>query len=81
MDQSRSSRIARWIGLAFSLPVAALGLFAFTEFLRGKFPPTLTAADATLLLAFILISAAILYVTPLLIVWTISFIVARKIKG
>ncbi len=81
MDQSRSTRIAHWIGLALSLPVVALGLFAFTEFLRGKFPPTLTAKDATLILGFILISAAVLYVTPRLIVWTVAFIVAQKIKG
>jgi hypothetical protein len=81
MDQSRVSRIAHWFGLALSLPLAALGFYAFAEYLRGSFPPTVTSADATLILGFILITAAILYVTPRLVVWTITFIVARKIKG
>ena len=81
MDQSRFTRIAHWIGLAFSLPVVGLGIFALVEFRRGQFPSTVTGADAALLFGFILVSAAILYITPRLIVWTVAFIVSRKIKG
>jgi hypothetical protein len=77
----RVTRIAHWIGLALSLPLIALGLFAFTEYLRGSFPPTVTGADAALVLGFILFSAAIMYLTPRIIVRLVSFIVARKIKG
>ena len=73
--------MAHGIGLAFSLPVVGLGIFALVEFLRGKFPLTLTGSDAAMLFGFILISAAILYITPVLIVWTVTFIVTRRIKG
>jgi hypothetical protein len=81
MDRSRFARIAHWIGLAFSLPLIALGLYALLEYWRGSFPPTVTAADAVLSLSFILICAAILYATPRLIVWLVAFIVTRKIRG
>lgn len=76
----RISRIAHWIGFVFSLPLVGLGIFALIEFQRGQFPPTVTGSDAAMVFGFILFSAAILYVTPRLIVWTVAFIVARKIK-
>ena len=73
--------MAHWIGLAFSLPVVGLGIFALIEYWRGKFPPTVTGSDAAMVFGFILISAAIIYVTPRLIVWLVTFIVTRRIKG
>jgi hypothetical protein len=77
----RATRIAHWLGLAFALPLVAMGLYALTEYWRGSFPATVTGADAALLFGFILVCAAILYATPHIIGWTISFVVARKIKG
>jgi hypothetical protein len=77
----RASRIAHWIGLALSLPLIALGLYALTEFARGNFPATVTRADVALLFGFILACAAILYFTPRIAAWAISFVVSRKIKG
>jgi len=64
-----------------SLPLIALGLYALTEFSRGNFPATVTRADAALLFGFILACAAILYFTPRIIAWGVSFVVARKIRG
>jgi hypothetical protein len=77
----RAARIAHWFGLAFSLPLIAMGLYALTEFWRGNFPATVKGADAALLFGFILVCAAILYVTPRIIAWAISFVIARKVRG
>jgi hypothetical protein len=80
-ETPRAGRIAHWIGLALSLPLIALGLYALTEYARGNFPATVTRADVTLLFGFILACAAILYFVPRIVAWAVSFVVGRKIKG
>ena len=61
MTSPRISRIAHWAGVALATPMFLAGLWLTYEYLRGGFPATVTIRDAAIVIGFMLISTAAIY--------------------
>ena len=57
----RINRIAHWIGVLLATPMFAIGAWLTYEYLRGGFPVTVTTQDAVVVICFVLISTAAIY--------------------
>jgi hypothetical protein len=51
MNAGRVGRIAHWAGVVLGAPVVLITFWAFWEWTRGGFPPTVTVDHVSLVLA------------------------------
>jgi hypothetical protein len=54
-------KISHWAGIALAAPMLAIGLYLIYEYLRGGFPTTVTLRDAVIVIGFVLLSTAAIY--------------------
>jgi hypothetical protein len=57
----RIRKISHWAGVALASPMLAIGLYLVYEYLRGGFPATVTIRDAVIVIGFVLLSTAAIY--------------------
>ena len=50
-------------GIALTLPIFAVVIWAFVEWMRGQFPPTVTMGDIALVTAMAAAAAVLVYLT------------------
>jgi hypothetical protein len=61
MTPPRISRIAHWTGVALAAPMFAAGIWLLHQYLSGKFDNDVTGRDTAIVIGFIFVSTAAIY--------------------
>ena len=60
---ARIHRVFHRLGIILTLPILAVVIWGFVEWLRGQFPPTVTIDDIALVSAMAAAAAVLVYLT------------------
>jgi hypothetical protein len=71
-------RVFHRIGIGLTLPILAVVIWGFVEWLRGRFPPTVTIDDIALVSAMAAAAAVLVYLTCRALGWVAAVVLARR---
>ena len=74
-------RVFHRIGIVLTLPILAVVIWGFVEWLRGRFPPTVTIDDVALVSAMAAAAAVLVYLACRALGWAAAVVLARRNGG
>jgi hypothetical protein len=75
---ARIHRAFHLIGVILTLPILAVVIWSFVEWLRGGFPPTVTIDDIALVSAMAAAAAVLVYLTCRALGWVVAVVVMAR---
>jgi hypothetical protein len=75
---ARIHRAFHRLGIILTLPILAVVVWGFVEWLRGRFPPTVTIDDIALVSVMAAAAAVLVYLTCRAIGWVAAVVQARR---
>ena len=75
---ARIHRASHRIGVILTLPILAVVIWGFVEWLRGQFPSTVTIDDIALVSAMAAAAAVLVYLTCRALGWAAAVVLARR---
>ena len=69
---ARIHRAFHRLGIILTLPILAVVIWGFVEWLRGQFPPTVTIDDIALVSAMAAAAAVLVYLTCRAVGWFLA---------
>jgi hypothetical protein len=75
---ARIHRVFHLIGVILTLPIIAVVIWGFVEWLRGGFPPTVTIDDIALVSAMAAAAAVLVYLTCRGLGWVVAVVVMAR---
>lgn len=75
---ARIHRASHRIGIILTLPILAVVIWGFVEWLRGQFPPTVTIDDIALVSAMAAVAAVLVYLTCRALGWAAAVVQAQR---
>ena len=69
---ARIHRVFHRLGIILTLPILAVVIWGFVEWLRGQFPPTVTIDDIALVSAMAAAAAVLVYLTCRAVGWFLA---------
>ena len=75
---ARVHRASHRVGIILTLPILAVAIWGFVEWLRGRFPPTVTIDDIALVSAMAAAAAVLVYLTCRALGWAAAVVVLAR---
>jgi hypothetical protein len=75
---ARIHRVSHRVGVILTLPILVVVIWGFVEWLRGRFPPTVTIDDIALVSAMAAAAAVLVYLTCRALGWAAGVVVMAR---